>query len=79
MKGRYKATREVLYDTLNFDSPPSLERMDAQTIDNLVADKKTVSKEPDGEDELEELLGGAERGLNLMTLRLLTPKRERRK
>ena len=57
LKGRYKVIREGLMDSLDFGSSPDLKKMDAETVDDLVASRKPAAKEiDDGEDELEDLL-----------------------
>ena len=57
LKGRYKVIREGLIDSLEFGSTADLKKMDAETIDDLVASRKPAAKEIDeGEDEVEELL-----------------------
>ena len=44
-------------DSLDFGSSPDLKKMDAETVDDLVASRKPAAKEiDDGEDELEDLL-----------------------
>ena len=51
LKGRYKVIREGLSDSLDFGSTPDLKKMDAETIDDLVASRKPAPKEIDeGED-----------------------------
>ena len=51
LKGRYKVIREGLRDSLDFGSTPDLKKMDAETIDDLVASRKPAPKEIDeGED-----------------------------
>ena len=57
LKARYKVMREELSDSLDFGSTPDLKKMDAETIDDLVAGRKPAPKEiDDGEDDLDELL-----------------------
>ena len=57
LKGRYKVIREGLGDSPDFGSTPDLKKMDAETIDALVASRNPAPKEiDDGEDELEELM-----------------------
>ena len=57
LKGRYKVIREGLMDSLDYGSSPDLKKMDAETVDDLVASRKPAAKEiDDGEDELEDLL-----------------------
>ena len=57
MKGRYKAIREGLYESLNLDAPPDPKKMDAQTIEGLVSSKKAVAQgSVEGEEEFEELM-----------------------
>ena len=74
LKGRYKAIREGLYESLSLDDHrPNLEKMDAKTIDDLVADKKkSVAQASDAEDELEELL--REAGLESDDIEVINPK-----
>lgn len=74
LKGRYKAIREGLYESLSLDDHgPSLEKMDAKTVDDLVADrKKPIIHFDDDEDELEELL--REAGLESDDIEVINPK-----
>ena len=37
LKGRYKAIREDLYESLSLEAPPDPKKMDAQTIEDLVS------------------------------------------
>jgi hypothetical protein len=72
LKGRYKAIREGLYESLSLEPPPDLKKMDAETVEDLVSSKKTALKAPyDGEDELEELL--REAGLESDDIEVINP------
>ena len=56
LKGRYKAIREGLYDSLSLEAPPDPKKMDAQTIEDLVAPRKAVEPGPvEGEEEFEQI------------------------
>ena len=46
LKGRYKAIREGLYETLSLEAPPDPKKMDAQTIEDLVSPRKAVEPGP---------------------------------
>ena len=57
MKGRYKAIREGLYESLSLEAPPDPKKMDAETIEDLVSSKKAVFRgSKEGEEEFEELM-----------------------
>ena len=72
LKGRYKAIREGLYESLSLEPPPDIKKMDAETVEDLVSSKKTALKAPyDGEDELEELL--REAGLESDDIEVINP------
>ena len=68
LKGRYKAIREGLYESLSLDAPPDPKRMDAQTIEDLISPRKTV----EGEEEFEQLM--REAGLESDDIEVIDPK-----
>ena len=72
LKGRYKAIREGLYESLSLDAPPDPKKMDAQTIEDLVSSKKAIAQgSVEGEEEFEELM--REAGLNTDDIEVLNP------
>ena len=73
LKGRYKAIREGLYESLSLDAPPDPKKMDAQTIEDLVAPRKAVEPGPvEGEEEFEQLM--REAGLESDDIEVIDPK-----
>ena len=73
LKGRYKAIREGLYESLSLDTPPDPKKMDAQTIEDLVAPRKAVEPGPvEGEEEFEQLM--REAGLESDDIEVIDPK-----
>ena len=73
LKGRYKAIREGLYDSLSLEAPPDPRRMDAQTIEDLVAPRKTADPGlVDGEEEFEQMM--REAGLETDDIEVINPK-----
>ena len=72
MKGRYKAIREGLHESLSLDAPPDPKKMDAQTIEDLVSSKKAIAQgSVEGEEEFEELM--REAGLETDDIEVITP------
>ena len=73
LKGRYKAIREGLYESLSLDAPPDPKKMDAQTIEDLVSPRKAVEPGPvEGEEEFEQLM--REAGLESDDIEVIDPK-----
>ena len=73
LKGRYKAIREGLYETLSLEAPPDPKKMDAQTIEDLVSPRKAVEPGPvEGEEEFEQLM--REAGLDSDDIEVIDPK-----
>ena len=73
LKGRYKAIREGLYESLSLDAPPDPKKMDAQTIEDLVVPRKAVEPGPvEGEEEFEQLM--REAGLESDDIEVIDPK-----
>ena len=73
LKGRYKAIREGLYESLSLNAPPDPKKMDAQTIEDLVAPRKAVEPGPvEGEEEFEQLM--REAGLESDDIEVIDPK-----
>ena len=73
MKGRYKAIREGLYETLSLEAPPDPKKMDAQTVEDLVSPRKAVEPGPvEGEEEFEQLM--REAGLESDDIEVIDPK-----
>ena len=73
LKGRYKAIREGLYESLSLDAPPDPKKIDAQTIEDLVAPRKAVEPGPvEGEEEFEQLM--REAGLKSDDIEVIDPK-----
>ena len=72
LKGRYKAIREGLYESLSLDAPPDPKKMDAQTIEDLVSSKKAIAQGAvEGEEEFEELM--REAGLETDEIEVINP------
>ena len=66
LKGRYKAIREGLYESLSLDAPTDPKKMDAQTIEDLVVPRKAVEPGPvEGEEEFEQLMREAGLGIRM--------------
>jgi len=73
LKDRYKAIREGLYESLSLDAPPDPKKMDAQTIEDLVALRKAIGPGPvEGEEEFEQLM--REAGLESVDIEVIDPK-----
>ena len=73
LKGRYKAISEGLYDSLSLEAPPDPRRMDAQTIEDLVAPRKTADPGlMDGKEEFEQMM--REAGLETDDIEVINPK-----
>jgi len=72
LKGRYKAIREGLYESLSLDAPSDPKKMDAQTIEDLVSSKKAIAQgSVEGEEEFEELM--REAGLETDDIEVINP------
>ena len=72
LKGRYKAIREGLHESLSLDAPPDPKKMDAQTIEDLVSSKKAIAQgSVEGEEEFEELM--REAGLETDDIEVINP------
>ena len=72
LKGRYKAIREGLYESLSLEPPPDPKKMDAQTIEDLVSSKKAIAQgSVGGEEEFEQLM--REAGLETDDIEVINP------